>query len=53
MAILSILPDPNLLELKRVEVDDALNLLIATATTTASEAACPLCQQLSHRIHSH
>jgi transposase len=50
---LSILPDPSLLELKSVEVDDALQLITATATTTASEAACPLCQQPSHRIHSH
>jgi transposase len=53
VAILSILPDPRCLELKHVEVDDALNLITATATTTASEAACPLCQQLSHRVHSH
>jgi len=53
LATLSILPDPHLLQLEHVEVDDALNLIIATATTTASEAACPLCQQPSHRIHSH
>lgn len=52
MATLSILPDPHLLELKHVEVDEALQLIIASATTTASEAACPLCQQSSQRVHS-
>jgi transposase len=53
VANLSILPDPCLLELMSMEVDDALKLITATATTTASEAACPLCQHPSHRIHSH
>ena len=53
MTNLSILPDPSLLEFESVEVDNALQLITATATTTASEAACPLCQQPSHRIHSH
>ena len=53
MANLSILPDPCLLELKSVEVNDALKLITATATTTVLEAACPLCQQPSKRIHSH
>jgi len=50
---LSILPDPCLLELMSVEVNDSLKLITATATTTATEAACPLCHQLSQRIHSH
>ena len=36
-----------------VEVNDALQLITASATTTASEAACPLCQQPSQRVHSH
>jgi transposase len=36
-----------------VEVNDALKLIPATATTTASQAACPLCQQPSQRVHSH
>jgi transposase len=53
VANFSILPDPWLLELLSVEVDNALNLLTATATTTASQATCPLCQQPSPRIHSH
>ena len=53
MANLSILPDPWLLELMSVDVDDALNLITATAATTASQAPCPLYQQLSQRVHSH
>jgi transposase len=53
VANLSILPDPCLLTLMSVEVDDALKLITATATTTASEAACPLCQQPSQRVLSH
>jgi transposase len=53
VANISILPDPCCLQLMSVEVDDALNLITASATTTASEAACPLCQQPSKRVHSH
>lgn len=52
MVNLSILPDPSLLELMSVEVNDSLKLITATATTTATEAACSLCHQLSQRVHS-
>jgi len=53
LANIVLLPDPCLLELVQVEVNDQLKLITASATTTASEAACPLCHQASQRVHSH
>lgn len=52
MANIVLLPDPCLLTLMHIEVNDQVKLITATATTTASEAACPLCQQTSQRVHS-
>jgi transposase len=53
LANLLLLPDPCLLELERIEVHDHLKLITATARTTTPEAACPLCQHTSQRVHSH
>lgn len=53
LAHLLLLPDPSFLEVVNVEVNDQLKLITVTATTTATEAACPLCQHTSLRVPSH
>jgi transposase len=52
MVSLLLLPDPTVLALVNVEVNEEANLITATAQTTSREANCPMCQQLSHRVHS-
>jgi len=47
------LPDPSLLELVDLEVDQTLNLITAFAVTTSAAARCPLCQQASGKVHSY
>ncbi|SRR5581483_2304336 len=42
---------PAHLRLDRIEIMQQ-NLIVSLVTETA-EAACPLCQQVSHRVHSH
>ncbi|HLH60740.1 MAG TPA: ISL3 family transposase [Ktedonobacteraceae bacterium] len=43
-------PDPPCLHLKLLDASEAL--ITAVVTTTAEEAACPLCHQYSARIHA-
>ena len=52
MASMLPLPDPALFALVRLEVDECLKTITATATTTAPEARCPLCHQPSRRVQS-
>ena len=52
MVSLLLLPDPTVLALVNVEVNEEANLITATAQTTSREAKCPLCQQLAQRVHS-
>ena len=42
MASVLLLPDPALFALVRLEVDEALKTITATATTTANASCCPL-----------
>jgi transposase len=53
MASLNLLPDTTQLALQSLALDKASQQLVATAVTTAVEAACPLCHCLSSRVHSH
>jgi transposase len=53
MASVDLLPDPTQLALQSILTDEITGQLIATAVTTASGFACPLCQQPSRRVHSH
>ncbi|MBO0793740.1 MAG: ISL3 family transposase [Ktedonobacteraceae bacterium] len=53
MASLNLLPDMTQLALESLIIDETTHQLTATAVTTAPEAACPLCQQPSRRVHSH
>lgn len=46
------LPNPTLLELLSIEVDETVNQITAFAVTTEKEAKCPLCQQASEKVHS-
>ncbi len=53
MASLTLSPDTTQLELESLIIDEIIHRLTATAVTTATEAACPLCQQFSSRVHSY
>ncbi|HEU5376653.1 MAG TPA: ISL3 family transposase [Ktedonobacteraceae bacterium] len=53
MVSLVVLPDPMLLSLVNIEVDEIADLITAFAVTTSAEARCPLCQQASEKIRSH
>ena len=46
----TILPDPALLHLVRLEADEQCILVVVE--TTAAEAICPLCQCHCERVHS-
>jgi transposase len=50
MAKPTLLPDPTCLHLQLL--DGSSSTITLVATTTSEEAACPLCQQRSARIHS-
>jgi hypothetical protein len=45
MASVVALPDPALLELLSIEVDETVKLITVFAVTISPEARCPLCQQ--------
>ena len=51
MASLVVLPNPTLLEVVSIEVDEAMNMITAYAATVSTEARCPLCQQASQKVH--
>ncbi len=51
MADQTLLPDPSCLHLLQLEAEG--KIIIATVQTTAQEAKCPLCTQLSEKVHSH
>ena len=51
MAEPTLLPDSTRLHLRLL--DASTSTIIAIVATTSSEAACPLCQRSSRRIHSH
>jgi transposase len=42
---------PAHLRLDRIEITP--HMLVLSLATERTEAACPLCQQVSHRVHSH
>src|SRR5437588_10176526 len=46
----TILPDPTLLQLVRLEAEEQFILVVVT--TTSEDAYCPLCQSRSERVHS-
>lgn len=48
-----LLPDAAGIEFEGVELDQAASELVLTLQTTAPQAACPLCHQVSQRVHSH
>ncbi len=48
-----LLPDPNLLSLVSIEVDETMTMITVFAVTTSPEAKCPLCQQTSSKVQSH
>ncbi len=50
MAKPTLLPDPTCLHLQLLDASEAA--ITAVVTTTAEEAACPLCHRCSVRIHS-
>jgi transposase len=51
MAKPTLLPDPTCLHLQLLDASEAA--ITAHVSITTEEAACPLCQQPSARIHSH
>ena len=50
MAKPTLLPDPTCLHLQLLDASETT--ITAVVTTTSGEAACPLCQHCSSRIHS-
>ena len=48
-----LLPDASGVEIEAVEVDQERAELVLTLHTTASQALCPVCHQVSHQVHSH
>jgi transposase len=52
MAPLNLLPDPTQLEFISLTVDHETKKITVLAASRETEAACPLCQQNSHRVHS-
>ncbi len=46
----TLLPDPTCLHLQLLDASETT--ITAVVTTTSEEAACPLCQHCSARIHS-
>ncbi|HLZ60459.1 MAG TPA: ISL3 family transposase, partial [Ktedonosporobacter sp.] len=53
MASILLLPDPAVLALVSVEVNEETKMITATSQTTSREAFCPVCQQPAYRVHSH
>jgi transposase len=52
MASVLLLPDPTVLALVDLDIDEAIKTITAIAVTTSLEAQCPLCGQLAHRVQS-
>jgi len=48
-----LLPNASSVELEAVEVDQESAELVLTLHTTAQQAICPFCHQISHQVHSH
>src|SRR6266536_6450440 len=53
MASVLLLPDPVVLALVSVEVNEEEKMITATAQTTSQEANCPVCGHAADRVHSH
>jgi transposase len=53
MAHILLLPDPTVLALVSVEVNEEAKMITATAQTTSREANCPVCGYAADRVHSH
>lgn len=51
MMSLAVLPNPTLLEVVSIEVDEAMNMITACATTISAEARCPLGHQSLGFVH--
>jgi transposase len=52
MASVLLLPDAAVLALASVEVNEATQMVTATARTTSKEANCPVCGHPASRVHS-
>ncbi|EFH88690.1 ISL3 family transposase [Ktedonobacter racemifer] len=52
MASVLLLPDPTVLALLDVEVNEEAKIITATAKTTSKEAHCPVCGHAADRVHS-
>lgn len=52
MASALVLPDPTVLTLVDLEINEAVKTIIAFAITTSPEAKCPICGQLAYRVQS-
>jgi transposase len=52
MASILLLPDPGVLALLSVEVNEEAKMITATAQTTSREANCPVCGHAANRVHS-
>src|SRR5450755_4381567 len=53
MASVLLLPDPAVLALVSVEVNEETKIIEAFAKTTGSVAHCPVCGHAANRVHSH
>ena len=48
-----LLPNTSSVEVELVEVDHETAELVLTLHTTAAQALCPICHQISYQVHSH
>jgi transposase len=53
MASILLLPDPAVLALVSVEVNEETKMIEAFVKTTGSVAHCPVCGHAADRVHSH
>jgi transposase len=49
----TLLPDPTLLLVDAIELDESSTHITLLATVTQATACCPLCKQAGARVHSH
>ena len=52
MTSVLLLPDPAVLTLVDLEVDEATKTITAFAVTTSPQAICPVCGHPAHRVQS-
>ncbi|MEL7039257.1 MAG: transposase family protein [Cyanobacteria bacterium J06592_8] len=48
----SLLPSPQILQLKRWNLDETTTHITVNATSIQNPVRCPVCRAITHRVHS-